>query len=100
MLLKRRAIFISKEIASRVADEHLDAQGLENFQDQLLMIFSTCPHLLHLSQLYSANNLKQILNANWRLALESLNKEFFQKISDAKNEKDAILYFYEKYMYQ
>ena len=91
MLLKRRAIFISKKIASRVADEHLDALRPVNYHDQLFMIFSTCPHLLHLSQLYAANNLKQILNANWRLALENLNKEFFQKISDAQNDKDAIL---------
>ncbi len=90
MLIKRRTIFISKKIVSKVALEHLDANKPETNQDQLLMIFSTCPHLLHLSQLYAANTLEQILNAEWKLVLEKLEKEFFHKISNAKNENDAL----------
>ena len=86
-----RAIFVNKEVVSKVAVEHLDTLRPHNHQDQLLMIFSTCPHLLRLSQLYGANNLKQILNANWGLLLEKLKTEFFQKISEARNDKDALL---------
>ncbi len=89
MFLERRAIFTSKKIDSRVAREHLEIHRPIANQEQLITIFSTCPHLLQLSQRYAANNLKQILKGEWKLALNELKKEFFNKVSIAQDEANA-----------
>ena len=66
IFLEKRQIFYCEKIISKVVHEHLIEYSPDTNKNSLAMIFSTCPHLFHLSQTYAAQYLKQILNSNWK----------------------------------
>ena len=89
IFLEKRQLFFCEKIVSKVVHEHLIEYSPDTNKNTLAMIFSTCPHLFHLSQIYAGQYLKQILSSNWKTALKEIKRVFEQNISSLTDEEEA-----------
>ena len=89
-LLQRQELVCNSKITTTIADEHIQQTGIKSDENKLSAIFSTCPHLLQLSQFYASFYLPHILNSNWEFALNHITEEFKASLLDTNDEQQIL----------
>ena len=75
-LLKRQEIVFTSNSSSLAAQHHIENFSFCANNQSVLAIFSSCPHLLQLSQFYASEYLHHILNGNWASCLNLIKETF------------------------
>lgn len=89
-LLKRQEIVFTSNSSSLAAQHHIENFSFCANNQSVLAIFSSCPHLLQLSQFYASEYLHHILNGNWASCLNLIKETFDANMSCLKAEDDVL----------
>ena len=89
-LLQRQELVCNSKITTPIAGEHIQQTGIKSDKNKLSAIFSTCPHLLQLSQFYASFYLPHILNSNWEFALNHITEEFKASLHNTSDEQQVL----------
>ena len=89
-LFERHELFYNDQIISAIASDHVAQIGVIDKSITLIKIFSTCPHLLHLSQLHASSYLNRIINSDWKKSLAKIRDEFNSSIDQINDDTKAL----------